>query len=155
MMAEMAVRCQMCGESPEFCRCSIKHLRVKQGIDVGGLLLPIRKTTFWENGPHVHRHYLTTDEDSDLLGFAAMELCCHGCGRAVVVKYVLPSLEETDRLLAALPEDERGRGLGKPRALIEQFQSDHVGCGGIGGNFLCPPARGKTQFLDWTKESLL
>mgnify|MGYP001570413686 CR=1 FL=1 len=153
---DLRITCQVCGRALGSCRCGVKPLRVEQEIriTVGGLTLPIRRVTFSEAAPQIHRHYLVADKDADRLGWGALELCCHGCGRSVVVKYALPPREQLDRALADLPEAERDRGLGRARALAEGFRLEHGACRDPGGAFLCPARRTETHLLDWTEESV-
>lgn len=37
--------------------------------------------------PQVHLHFLTDDSEYEELGYAKVEICCHGCGASTLVYY--------------------------------------------------------------------
>lgn len=37
--------------------------------------------------PHVHLHFLTDDEEYEVRGYGLLEIVCHGCGAALMVRY--------------------------------------------------------------------
>lgn len=80
--------------------------------------------------PQIHIHYLHTDEEAGTQGFSRAELCCHGCGAAVVLTFAFP-----------LPDGSLHRHL-------EAFTTEHRDCPDVGGAMLCPLARTSTVHLD-------
>jgi hypothetical protein len=90
---------------------------------------------FLKGTPHVHVHYLVTDDEADAAGGDSMaELCCHGCASALFVRFTLPTGNATENPRIAKLRDE--------------FQATHRDCFFIGGEILCPPARSTTATVD-------
>lgn len=45
------------------------------------------ETDYLADMPQVHLHFLTGPDEYRELGYGRVELCCHGCGRALLVYY--------------------------------------------------------------------
>jgi hypothetical protein len=80
--------------------------------------------------PQVHLHYLMTDAEADAAGWSRVEMCCHGCGAAVVLTFAWPQRKDALR-----PERDR-------------FQDAHRACPDLSGGVLCPLDRTSMVHVD-------
>lgn len=76
--------------------------------------------------PQIHLHFLTPEDESD----AVLELCCHGCGKSLTVKYRADSKSI------------------RPRKVREQFIAEHTSCPNRGYKNYCPDWRTSFEVLD-------
>lgn len=83
--------------------------------------------TYMTEAPHIHAHYLSTDEMMDEEGYADLELCCHGCRSTVIYRYSNRAMREFEQ---AVLRGEGDPGLGHPRIreLRDEFLERHEGC---------------------------
>lgn len=88
--------------------------------------------------PQIHLHYLKTDDEAARDGWSETEICCHGCGVAVIIRFDMPSAD------VEIPADGDPRLCGEK----ERFQDRHRSCPMIGGAFLCPLERKSVSVID-------
>ena len=86
--------------------------------------LDMRQMTYLIGTPQIHIHYLDTEEPAKLV-----EICCHGCGTGMFVQYTAT----TDPKMLKVKDN---------------FQQQHRGCPGVGGEMFCQLVRTKTYTLD-------
>jgi len=84
-----------------------------------------------EGCPQVHVHFLTDDLEYSYIGFSKVEICCHGCGEAVLVYYDAPGKDDTRHI-----------------ELRDSFVKKHKLCPNRGYDELCPNARSKMEVVD-------
>lgn len=82
--------------------------------------------------PQVHLHFLTDEYEHSLTGFWKVELCCHGCGQALLVYYTTP----------------RGRAVGAQAAIRARFERQHRSCPNRRGDRVCLDYRSRVDLLD-------
>lgn len=79
-----------------------------------------------DEAPQVHIHLLTDDDEYEDTGEGAYEMCCHGCGTSVFVRY------------ADFSPDTDGK-------IRDQFFAEHANCPDHGYEAWCPDIR--TRFF--------
>lgn len=84
---------------------------------------------FLKPNPQVHIHYLTESAEFELSGFWKIELCCHGCHKAVLV-YFLDA--DADLHLS----------------IRDAFESQHACCEDRKYDQRCPNYRSSIEILD-------
>ena len=87
---------------------------------------------FVKGSPHVHVHFVTDGSTWNLKRDAAAEIVCHGCGRAVLVRYDVLTVRQFLRPDGSCPP---------LMALLEKFAADHTGCRAGPYANLCRPDR--------------
>jgi len=72
--------------------------------------------------PHIHMHYLVNDEKAFSQGFAETEICCHACGKYIIVKFILtPDKDVMYDLVGP-------NGFPKLLHIKEEFIGEHKNC---------------------------
>jgi hypothetical protein len=87
-------------------------------------------TDYMKGTPQVHLHFLTGEQEYDEIGFGKVELCCHGCGEAVLLYYT--EEDPSDRCLE----------------FRDQFTQKHANCQNHGFEKWCPDYRSSTSTKD-------
>jgi hypothetical protein len=80
-----------------------------------------------ETHPQIHLHFLTPEEEPD----ARLELCCHGCGASLTVRYRADT-----------------RSYARSRKVRKTFLTKHAGCPDRGYRDYCPDWRTSFELLD-------
>jgi hypothetical protein len=80
--------------------------------------------------PQVHLHFLTDDSEYEELGYAKVELCCHGCGASTLVYYT--NNGKTDRRVQ----------------VRDEFARKHSGCPNRSYQSHCPDWRSTFKRVD-------
>ena len=80
--------------------------------------------------PQVHLHFWTSKSEYDELGYAKVELCCHGCGAAELIYY--------------LDEEANDRHL----KLRDEFALRHARCPNRNYQSMCPDWRSSFKVID-------
>jgi hypothetical protein len=96
--------------------------RVVFGVDASEFM----ETDYLADAPQVHLHFLTGPSEYRELGFGRVELCCHGCGTA---------------LLAYYNDSVDGVGRASHLELCDEFARDHLACPNRGYEEGCPTYR--------------
>lgn len=47
----------------------------------------LMEVDYMDGSPQVHLHFLTEEAEFSENGYGRLELCCHGCGEAILVLY--------------------------------------------------------------------
>lgn len=97
-----------------------------------GLVRELIDSNFIESAPQVHLHFLTDEEEYEALGYGKLELCCHGCGTALLVYYT--ENEKTD--------------LERHVRIKSAFTEGHKECANRGYEHVCPGHRSSVTVLD-------
>jgi hypothetical protein len=97
-----------------------------------GLVRELIDSNFIESAPQVHLHFFSDEEEYEALGYGKLELCCHGCGTALLVYYT--ENEKTD-----LEQHVRIR---------DAFTEGHKECVNRGYEHVCPEHRSSIAVLD-------
>lgn len=95
--------------------------------------------TYEATAPQIHLHYRTSDDLAERQGYGEVELCCHGCGTGVVLRYGFPGTV-----------DHEGKNM-ILEAVRAFFREEHRTCVDRTGGTLCPPYRRLIGFLDLTR----
>lgn len=80
--------------------------------------------------PQVHLHFMTNDDEYDELGYAKVELCCHGCGASTLVYYT--NTDKPDRRVQ----------------VRDEFVKVHARCPNRSYQSSCPDWRTSFKLLD-------
>ena len=91
------------------------------------------ETDYLADAPQVHLHFLTGPEEYRELGYGRVELCCHGCGAALLVYY---------------NDSADGPGRASHLRLTDQFAREHLGCKNRGFEKRCPAYRSSMGLAD-------
>ncbi|HEY3452347.1 MAG TPA: hypothetical protein VGK67_38745 [Myxococcales bacterium] len=91
------------------------------------------ETDYLADAPQVHLHFLTGPDEYRELGYGRVELCCHGCGAAMLVYYN----DSTD-----------GSGRASHLALTDDFAEKHCACVNRHFESSCPAYRSAVGITD-------
>lgn len=97
-----------------------------------GLVRELIDSNFIESAPQVHLHFLTDEEEYEALGYGKLELCCHGCGTALLVYYT--DHEKTD--------------LDRHVRIRDAFTDGHRECTNRSYEHCCPEHRSSMSVVD-------
>ena len=103
--------------------------RVVTGIDVSEFM----ETDYLEDAPQVHLHFLTGPSEYREFGYGRVELCCHGCGAALLVYY---------------NDSADGAGRASHLKLCDDFAEVHLACPNRGFQEQCPSYRSSMAVTD-------
>ena len=82
------------------------------------------------NAPQVHLHFLTDETEYEEMGYAKIELCCHGCGASTLVYYT--NADNPDRRVQ----------------VRDEFVQKHMRCPNRSYQSSCPDWRTSFKRLD-------
>jgi hypothetical protein len=127
----------------------------KDGVVHYERVLPFAKVTYEKPHPHIHFHYLLSDEEANKLDEIRAELCCHGCGKSRVLMGVLPQV---------IPDGGVPWAAEERRLFVEAHKDCKFDGGAVGGvlagtlgmalgAFACPVARTDVAIIDRRKET--
>lgn len=88
---------------------------------------------YLEDAPQVHLHFLTGPDEYRDLGYGRVELCCHGCGAAVLVLFNLSA---------------EGEGRASHQQVSDAFAKVHAGCANRHFERACPAYRSSMKVAD-------
>jgi len=91
------------------------------------------ETDYLSDAPQVHLHFLTGPDEYRELGYGRVELCCHGCGAALLVYY---------------NDSADGPGHASHLKLTDEFARGHTGCKNRGFEKRCPAYRSSMGLRD-------
>ncbi|MGC4122037.1 MAG: hypothetical protein QM765_47145 [Myxococcales bacterium] len=91
------------------------------------------ETDYLADVPQVHLHFLTGPDEYRELGYGRVELCCHGCGAALLVLY---------------NNSVEGAGKADHLAITDDFAAQHRTCVNRHFESSCPPYRSAMAIAD-------
>lgn len=91
------------------------------------------ETDYLADLPQVHLHFLTGPDEYREMGFGRVELCCHGCGAAVLVLY---------------NDSADGSGKASHLEVTDAFADKHSGCANRHFEQSCPAYRSTIEVTD-------
>ncbi len=86
--------------------------------------------------PQIHLHFLTENWEEKMLGYAKLEVCCHGCGESILVYY---------------SDEEFGQ---RHMNVKNEFVALHENCPDHGYETYCPNWRSKMDVVDLRNPNL-
>ena len=92
--------------------------------------------------PHVHIHYLDTNEDCARQGYLDMEVCCHGCHSSLYIR--VASHVVVRALMTGEPDPRLS-------AIKNEFAERHRGCGSrpdVSPGGICTSRRTMMTYLE-------
>jgi hypothetical protein len=100
----------------------------------GGHAHELLESNFIEAAPQVHLHFLTGEDEYNQLGYAKLELCCHGCGAATLIYYNEEGHTEAD--------------VQRHMKMRDDFTLLHARCPNRGYEKSCPDHRTSLNLVD-------
>lgn len=91
------------------------------------------ETDYLADAPQVHLHFLTGPDEYRELGYGRVELCCHGCGAALLVYY---------------NDSADGSGKASHLDLTDRFADQHGRCENRHFERSCPTYRSSVDVTD-------
>ena len=91
------------------------------------------ETDYLADMPQVHLHFLTGPDEYREMGFGRVELCCHGCGVAMLVLY---------------NDSADGSGRASHLAVTDSFAEVHASCVNRHFENSCPAYRSAVDVTD-------
>lgn len=92
--------------------------------------LQIFPISFVIEAPHIHLHFLTSEDEFKELCYSKVEMCCHGCGASVLVYY-----RDTDNV-------------DRQTQTRDEFTQLHSKCPNHNYQSTCPDWRTSTRIID-------
>ena len=89
------------------------------------------ETDYLSDAPQVHLHFLTGPQEYQEQGFGRVELCCHGCGGALLVYY-----------------NDSADGARSHLKVTDEFAERHLRCQNRSFEKRCPPYRSSMGVVD-------
>ena len=91
-------------------------------------------SNYIEAAPQVHLHFLTDDTEYAQLGYGKLEICCHGCGEAMLIYY-----------------NDDDPNTASHMGIRDGFTAKHHECKNRRFEEECPTYRSKVTILDMRK----